>query len=809
MSTASDTTTRRQKRVLFADRVIQQTTFNKGLKNYIVLEGGNYGGAMTYPAYHLMRDGAIETTLEEYQGYIDSVPDKVTPDTNTEPDAPTDIIAVAGDGLAIISFTVPENDGGSPITSYTVTSNPPGFTITGSSSPLTITGLTNGVSYTFTVIATNAIGNSISSTPSGSITPNPRTRGNVQFATSFYDNADSGYTSLNNTLGKMCSDSAGNIYVAGYYRTDTLTINKPDSDGISQISELTESFNGTISVSQSGTTYYTNNLFVTKYSSAGVPLWSATVGGDTNKGNTFYGICCDSNNNVYALYAHSVSNVTFNNADGTAFGSINNVFGFGSFTPGRYTLVKYNSSGVIQWINSITAGDNNSQFLLITAGNLHIDSNNNIYLSGSVQRAGGGTGPSAIKFYQYSSVSAGVVQDTLITVDSYAFGGSPAQYHRGFLVKLNTSGVYDWNARMVIPTAWGENNGGTLNGNVVSDASGNVYLCLNSNQNASSPTVNIYSGVSMTTNPLTLTSPYYRIDLRGNSISPSLPQYYRFAAIVKFNSSGVYQSTATAHQLINGSVGLNMTPFIGINKATNTLYMAINAQGYVGTNAGSGAQLDTLYVDSFSSNVVNGSDYDVSVSNTFNVTLAQPQAILAVIKYNTNMVAQAVAYIDTPPTSGSFPNTPGNTGSDISIDTTGNVYIATSIKDTTNAKTIYTFDSLVGATPSFNTFGTVSATAATNDGLVISFSDDLTDVNWATTITSSDNLNDNALTSVVDSNDYIYVGGTATLDKTQTTNTIAINEYDTVTGGAITTTLFGNLAVTDATDRASFIIKYE
>ncbi len=63
------------------------------------------------------------------------------------------------------------DSGGSPITSYTVTSSPGGFTGTSSTSPIIITGLTNGTAYTFTVTATNAFGTSVASTASPSVTP--------------------------------------------------------------------------------------------------------------------------------------------------------------------------------------------------------------------------------------------------------------------------------------------------------------------------------------------------------------------------------------------------------------------------------------------------------------------------------------------------------------------------------------------------------------------------------------------------------------------------------------------------------------
>jgi len=89
----------------------------------------------------------------------------------TVPDAPTGVIAVAGNAQATVSFAVPSSNGGSPIISYAVTSNPGSITATGASSPITVTGLTNGTPYTFTVTATNAIGTGPPSLPSNSVTP--------------------------------------------------------------------------------------------------------------------------------------------------------------------------------------------------------------------------------------------------------------------------------------------------------------------------------------------------------------------------------------------------------------------------------------------------------------------------------------------------------------------------------------------------------------------------------------------------------------------------------------------------------------
>jgi len=95
-----------------------------------------------------------------------------------KPGAPTDVTAVAGDRQATVSFTPPVSNGFSPITSYTVTSSG-GQTATGTASPITVTGLHNGYSYTFTVKATNSpitgtitgTGTGPASSPSNAVTP--------------------------------------------------------------------------------------------------------------------------------------------------------------------------------------------------------------------------------------------------------------------------------------------------------------------------------------------------------------------------------------------------------------------------------------------------------------------------------------------------------------------------------------------------------------------------------------------------------------------------------------------------------------
>ncbi|MED4599834.1 S-layer homology domain-containing protein, partial [Paenibacillus validus] len=89
----------------------------------------------------------------------------------TVPAAPTLIAATAGNGQATISFTAPANNGGSPVTGYEVTSSPGNIVVTGATSPMTIIGLSNGTTYTFTVKAINSAGSSAASVASNAVTP--------------------------------------------------------------------------------------------------------------------------------------------------------------------------------------------------------------------------------------------------------------------------------------------------------------------------------------------------------------------------------------------------------------------------------------------------------------------------------------------------------------------------------------------------------------------------------------------------------------------------------------------------------------
>ena len=91
------------------------------------------------------------------------------------PGIPTIGTATVINGTTVsVSYTVPSSNGGATILSHTAVSTPSGFTGTragSGSGSITVSGLNPGTSYSFSVYATNELGDSAQSALSNSITP--------------------------------------------------------------------------------------------------------------------------------------------------------------------------------------------------------------------------------------------------------------------------------------------------------------------------------------------------------------------------------------------------------------------------------------------------------------------------------------------------------------------------------------------------------------------------------------------------------------------------------------------------------------
>ena len=94
------------------------------------------------------------------------------------PDPPAAVTVVPGPGLATVAWSAPAWDGGSRVTSYTVTVYAGStiaqvVTVSGwpTAETVIVAGLANGTPYTFYVSATNQVGSGPQSLPSRSVTP--------------------------------------------------------------------------------------------------------------------------------------------------------------------------------------------------------------------------------------------------------------------------------------------------------------------------------------------------------------------------------------------------------------------------------------------------------------------------------------------------------------------------------------------------------------------------------------------------------------------------------------------------------------
>ena len=280
------------------------------------------------------------------------------------------------------------------------------------------------------------------------------------------------------SFSSVAVDSSGNIYAAGA----TSGASGPVDFGNGVRVVRTDTF---------------ANAVLVKYDPLGIAQWArAVTAGSSYSG--FSSVAVDPSGNVYVA-GEIDGNGTYNFGDNvTATGTATNA-GYTN-SPGNAVLAKYDSSGVAQWAQTVTAGSPASGF-----GSVAVDSAGNVFAAGSI--AGTGTYDFGHGITATGTASQGHIANE-------AVGNS-------LLVKYNSSGIPQWAQTVTAGTS------GSVFGSVAVDSAGNAYAA----GSVGSGTHDFGNGVTAT---------------GTSSVIPFAGPVY--GVILKYDSSGI----ANWAQTVNG-----------------------------------------------------------------------------------------------------------------------------------------------------------------------------------------------------------------------------------------------------------------
>ncbi len=340
------------------------------------------------------------------------------------------------------------------------------------------------------------------------------------------------FESDNITVNSQTMDNDGNIYIVGEYFSSSSIILK-DVSGNTHV-------NSNVSLpSTIGTSGFT-----VKYNSSGIVQWATNF----STSRTVYksDIALDSNGNIYVVGKYTSSDiVTLKNASGNTQVDSNVTLPISGLLSASGFIIKYNSSGLVQWATAI--GNIKSEYI----NKVILDSDNNIYITGS---------------YNINSniILKNVFGNTQVNSD-VTLPYVNVSYISAFVIKYNSSGLVQW-----ATTIDGLN--GNYGNNIALDSDNNIYVTGRYNSSANFPLKNA-SGTTQ---------------VNSNVMLPGTSSQSGF--IIKYNSSGLVQWATNidgvSTEIASGiSVDSDNNIYIGGRYNSSSNFTLKNASGTTQVNS--------------------------------------------------------------------------------------------------------------------------------------------------------------------------------------------------------------------------------
>ena len=298
--------------------------------------------------------------------------------------------------------------------------------------------------------------------------------------------------------------------------------------------------------------YMTNvggGAFLVKYSPTASPQWVARTGGTVDR------IAAASDGSIYVLGTFGGTGpLVLYNADGRV-----SSFALSGLSTGTVFLVKYNSSGFVQWATRLTHA---SQAGAPSARDIALDSSQNVFIVGTYRQ-----GATGLVVYN----SDGSIFTTMVNPGA---GGNIF----GFLVSYTPAGFGRWTVY---------STGSSSFTSVATDTVGNSYFCGG------------YGGTTISNSSIVHT---------GGTISLAGSSTVRYGFIVKIDSTGTSQASTTL--LITSTAGYILMNNLKTDSAGNVYTISI----YNGTFGGTASVGDNILITKRDTSITGGWNARISAS---------------------------------------------------------------------------------------------------------------------------------------------------------------------------------------------------